>query len=124
MALCLFSFMISGCGHEFETQYANQRVRSECGSIKVGDSVETVYQKLDEPLFAEVNRDRVGGGGWRKEKSDRVDLRFVQGFAHDTNVALYLHYSRPSDRARGYLRYEVDVSGGKVIHVSAGVLVD
>ena len=124
VTLVFVAWVCAGCGHQFETQYANVRVKDRCWRIITGDSVEKVYEELGQPLFLEINRDRAGEGAWRMERSYEVDLAFVQEFTRDTNVAVYLHYSTPTARARGYVRYEVDVSGGRVIDVSAGVLVD
>jgi hypothetical protein len=117
-------WVLTGCGRQFETQYANKLVKDQCPKVAMGDSIESVYRDVGQPLFIELNHDRVGDGGWRKERSYKVDLASVQVFSKDTNVAVYLHYSSPAAGARGYMRYEVDVSGGKVINVNAGVLVD
>jgi hypothetical protein len=123
-AFIVVAGVLAGCGHRFETQYANNRVRDKCGKIMTGDSVESVFRELGQPLFIEINRDRAGYGGWDKERRYDVDLLLVQEFTQQTNVVIYLHYSSPTARATGYSRYQVDVSGGRVIDVSAGVLVD
>jgi hypothetical protein len=118
-AACVF---LTSCGSG--TDYTRADLGHGFSLLKTNDSLDRVFSVVGAPFFVEINRDRANFGAYRKERSTVVDLTSLQAITKDTNVALYLFYSRPRSRGGYYYRYEIDIVGGKVQKLRDIELVD
>lgn len=110
---------LAGCAKS-NTRYANPDVERNIKTVKVGDPIQGVLQKLGTPLFADVNPAKFGDGAYRQVREHNPKPDRLIALLDDRNVELYLYYSQPKNPSGHYLLYSVWITNRGVTRVLAG----
>ena len=112
VGLIIAAFAIYDALPEWGTEYANPRVKSDFGNVRLGMSLDEVYLKLGRPYYtAVINNESHALVDYDYD----VSLEHLRSRMQAGDFSLGLQYSRSNGRTGWHISYRVEVRGGKVV---------